>query len=243
MLRQKLCSTFKFIPVFSTLAITASIMLGSCGYDKTYESREESLYFSQEALAGGVPLTDYQMAVALRVCYAFRSKRSKFTAEMLGQSFNFNYLARDCSSNETTQTFSATLSQQDSSSPLKYSSTFTGNYFRDVQTDTSGYLADLCSDILAGETPLNASEVENELFEYGFRSSVTNGDEVTIQIGSVQSSGATTPRVTQKLVFQVLTNATSSGNYQGMITDAKRYLSCGTDNTNVKLYQQTFTAP
>lgn len=221
----------------------ANFFFASCGYDKTYEAREESLHFSNDALSGGVPLDDTEMAVALRICYAFRTKRSKFSVEMLDQSFNYNYVSRDCQSTESSESFSATLTQTNSTEPLRFESDFKGSYIREVQTDIHGYLSDICSDVLAGETPLNISEINNELYEYTFRSYVGEGDQVEIQIGAINNPNSTVPEVNQKLIFKILTNATSAGHYQGMVIQSKRYLPCEDNDQNVKLYQQDFVAP
>ena len=234
---------FKILPIFGMLLLVFIGALSSCGYDKSYEDTEESLYFSQDAINGGVPLTDSQMAVALRVCYAFRTKRSKFSLEMMGLGFVFNYTTRDCSSNETTTTIDSVLVQDNSNEPLRYDSSFTGSYVDEVQTDINGYLSDICADVLAGETPLNTLETNNELHEYSFNSSISDGDQVVIQIGNAKTPDSEVPSVTQKVILDILTNATSAGNYQGMVIEAKRYLPCSNDSTEVKLFKQVFQAP
>ena len=234
---------FKILPIFGMLLLLFVGALSSCGYDKSYEGTEESLYFSQDALNGGVPLTDSQMAVALRVCYAFRTKRSKFSLEMMGEGFVFNHTTRDCSSDETTTTINSVLVQDNSNEPLRYDSSFTGSYVDEVQTDIHGYLFEVCADVLAGETPLNTIETNNELFEYSFNSSIAEGDQVVIQIGSARTPDSEVPSVTQKVILDILTNATSSGNYQGMVVEAKRYSPCSIGSTEVKLIKQVFQAP
>lgn len=218
--------------------------LASCGYDKSGTQSSDVLGFSSAALKGGVPLSDGEMAVALRVCFAFRTKRTKFSVEMLGNTFDFNYIAKDCQGKEDHKSFSAQLMQQSSTQPLRYQSSFSGPYISEVQTDINGYLSGLCSSVLAGETPLNTREIDNNLYEYRFQSSVSGGDMVSVTIGSKVNPTDSAPTVMQKVTLDVLTNATSSGNYQGMVTEATRYIPCDTTNSGrSKSYKQVFQAP
>lgn len=240
----KLTLLFKKTSTISTMMLFVALLLSSCGYDKSNGGSEEVLSFSQSALTGGVPLDDAQMAVALRICYAFRTKRSKFLVEMLGESFDFTHIVSTCDAKKTQSSFSARLVQNSSVEPMQYESNFSGSYIKEVQTDLNGYLSDLCGNVLAGETPLNISKVNNELYEYRFQSSATDGDKVSITIGSKQRASTTSPSVTQKVVFRVLTNSTSSANFQGMLLEGTRYLPCESgDAESSKFYKQLFQAP
>ncbi len=226
------------------LMVLVALTFTGCGYDKSNGEREESLSFSKSALSGGAPLEDSEMAVALRVCYGFRTKRSKFLAEMLDESFNFVYEYRNCDSSGGGNSYTAQLTQGTSNDPMTFESSFSGNYIKEVQTDLNGFLSDICADVLAGETPLSIAEIDNELYEYRFSSSTADGDKVSITIGSKKYVNASTPSVSQKLVFNILTNATSSGNYQGMIYEATRYLPCESgDKESSRYYKQVFKAP
>lgn len=244
-LRIKLNSPKVALKVRSAVMLVLIGTLVSCGYDKSSTQGNETLSFSTSALKGGRDLTDGEIAIALRVCYAFRTKRSNFSVEMIGNTFNFNYMTKDCQGKEDQSTFSGQLSQQTSTNSLRYTSSFTGPYISEVQTDLNGYLKNLCSAVLAGETPLNSENVNNELYEYHFQSSVVYaGDTVTITIGSKQSPTDSNPTVSQKVILDVLTNSTSSGSYQGMVTEATRYLPCAaTDSRPSKSYKQIFQAP
>jgi hypothetical protein len=223
--------------------LSACLLFTACGYDKADTIVEESLGFSQQALSGGTPLDDNAMAVALRICYAYRTKRSKFTVEMLKGQFNFSMTTRNCQNQETTESFTSELTQESSGEPLYFESDYSKNYFKEVQTDLHGYLATICGDVLAGETPLNTAEIGNEFYEYTFQSSVSGGDQVAIQIGAQDTPSAANPSVKRKIVFEVLTNATSAGNYQGMVVETRQYSPCGDAANTVRLVKQVFNAP
>ena len=233
-----------FKKVLKVAALSSTLFqFASCGLDQTYVEDDESLIFSSSALSGGTPLDDGELAVALRICYAFRTKRSKFLAEMLGTSFTYSFNTVDCADAEASDSFTATLTQESSDYPIVLESDFTGNYMSEVQTDTTGFLSDLCSDVLAGETPLNISEVDNSLYEYSFSNTVTNGDKATIKIGYESDPNSGSPSVYQKIIFDILTDSTAAGDYQGMVIEAKRYVRCSDDSEDVKLYQQTLQTP
>lgn len=211
-----------------------------CGIDLSQEgtTQQENMSFSKEALSGGKSLEESEVAIALRICYAFRSKRSQFKAEFLGKSFDYSYLYRDCEDKEETDSFSATLSQNSSDGALLFNSSFSGNYRRDVQTDTHGLLKEICTDVLSGETPLNSKEIENELYEYDFRHLESSKDRAILKIGHKESTQSEEPRVFKKVIFDILTGSTMESTVKGMVIKSKVYLRCE-NSSSLKLYQQT----
>jgi hypothetical protein len=227
-------------PMIAIFAITISLLSG-CGIDKTYR-KTASLGFSENLLDGGTPLDDSEMAVALRICYALRSKRTKFLAEMLESSFNFTYQTKNCEDQTSTPlNLNTTLRQLIIDGPMSYEAlgvNFT--YMREVQTDINGELSQLCSQIFKGETPLNFKEINNEYYEYIFTSSIY--DTVEINIGAKPTPSSEFLQVNRMLRFEVLTNQQSSGDYLGLVVKNSRYFPCeGT--SRVRSQEQIFMAP
>lgn len=218
-----------------------ALIISGCGIDKTYDNGEVSLQFSQAVEAGGSPLTDSEMAVALRVCYAFRSKRTKFIAELLETNVNFQFQENNCEGNSTRNTtVSTTLKQLESGGPLSFEATAVGfSYNREVYTDISGVLAQTCTQVLKGETPLNVLEFNNEINEYTFSSGIY--DSVDIKVGSKKAPTDTVPTVSQVIRLEVLTNQQSSGDFLGIVYKHTRYYPCDGDAFKNKV--QTFIAP
>ncbi len=218
------------------------LMASACGIDKDYRDTT-NLYFSESLLSGGRPLNDGEMAVALRICYAFRSKRTKFLAEMLQSEFDFTYQTKDCNNQVSSPVeLKTTLKQLMVDGPMSYEAEGVNfSYMRELQTDINGEMAELCTQIFKGETPLNVVEKDNQFFEYAFLSNVY--DTVEIRVGSQETPQDQAATVMRMNRYEVLTNQQSSGDYLGLVVRGSRYFPCDGDNTKVRSQEQTFIAP
>lgn len=213
----------------------------SCGIDKSMRD-STNLSFSESLSSGGRPLNDGEMAVALRVCYAFRSKRTKFMAEMLESEFKFSFQTKDCEDTVSSPAeLVTTLKQLMVDGPMSYeASGVSSSYLREVQTDVNGDLAELCTQIFKGETPLNVLEKDNQFHEFSFLSNVY--DTVEVRVGALQTPQDTVATVMRMTRLEVLTNQQSSGDYLGLVVRGARYFPCS-DNTKVRSQEQSFIAP
>jgi hypothetical protein len=201
------------------------VILSSCGLERQYGNDTQVFAFGSSALNGGRALRDDEMSVALRICYAFRSKRAKFSAELIGRDFTFNYQTKSCKSSvaEVDTRLDTKLSQLLINGPLSFESIFPGSYLREVQTDLNGFLKGLCSQVLKGETPLNYEENENGFSEYIFTSSVY--DNIEIRTGTqIEVDGPIIVNNVTKL--EVLTNQIVSGELQGIVAKTTRSFPC-----------------
>ncbi len=230
--------------LMSFKALILIFLLSGCGYDQTYTG--ENTNFTSSVTSGGSPLTDQEMAVALRICYAFRTKRTVFLAEKLDVNFNFSYQAKDCDGNLVTDTnLNTTLKQLLPDGPLSYESVSSGQpYMREVQTDTDGYLVSYCGEVLKGDTPLDVKEINNEYLEYEFLNDFY--DTVIIRIGSGARPEDPTPVVKRILRYEILTNQQSSGSYLGLVNKMSQRVACDPGNpadSRFKSFEQTFIAP
>lgn len=219
-------------------------VIASCGYDKTSDGEQTN--FTASVTTGGSPLSDQEMAVALRVCYAFRSKRTLFLAEKLDSNFNFSYISKNCNEEVVTDTnLNTSLKQLLPNGPLSYEVVGTSySYMREVQTDTHGYLEDYCGDVFKGDTPLDVMEKDNEFYEYEFVSDFY--DTVIVKIGSGLNPADDTPVVKRILRYEILTNQQSSGNFLGMVNKMSQRVACDPANPSdnrFKSFTQTFIAP
>ncbi|MEC7277784.1 MAG: hypothetical protein VXV96_15790 [Bdellovibrionota bacterium] len=223
------------------VGLTSILMLVGCGYDQTY--KEGDTNFSSAVTSGGEPLDDTEMAVALRICYAFRSKRTLFLAQKVESNFNFTYRAYDCDGNlSVEQQLLSTLKQLLPGGPLSYESTgFTLPYMREVETDISGHMESFCDEVFKGNTPLDVIEENNEYFEYEFLSGLY--DTFIVRIGSSQNVNDPTPIVTRIHQYEVLTNSQPSGDYTGMVVRTSGRTRCEATDSKFKRYEQSFIAP
>jgi hypothetical protein len=220
-----------------------SVLLSGCGvdFDSGTSSSGQGLVFSETVSEGGRPLTDSELGVALRICYAFRSKRSKFLSQFLDSNFSFNFTKKSCSENVvSTSLVSTSLKQPLPGGPLSYESLSASNHFKLVETDINGDLVDVCSLVFKGETPMNVMTIHNETYEFRFLASTY--DTVEILIGA--NTNPQNPRqfvVNRQKRMEVLTNQSSSGEYLGMVVKASLTTRCSDDVRSTQV--QEFIAP
>lgn len=224
-----------------SLMLASALLALSCGLEREYNG-STNLSFSESLSSGGRPLNDGEMAVALRVCYAFRSKRTKFLAEMLESDFKFSYQTKDCQDNVASPVeLATTLKQLMVDGPMSYEASGVNfSYMREVQTDVNGDLAELCTQIFRGETPLNVQEKSNQFFEYSFFSNVY--DTVEIRVGAQRTPQDTVATVMRMTRLEILTNQQSSGDFLGLVVRGARYFPCD-NSTQVRSQEQNFIAP
>lgn len=92
-----------------------------------------------------------QKAIATRICYAYQSKATAFrTSPFMGKNFKFDIRSTNCS-NEVSEYSLSPVLRYDLSNALEFfNSTNSGNtllFANAVQTDTSGFLSQLCTKI------------------------------------------------------------------------------------------------
>lgn len=223
------------------IALFFILILVGCGLEMPESTNEVNFQFSEAIESGGRPLNDAEMAVALRVCYALRSKRTNYLAELLETTFNFRIQQNDCQQKEITMTvINSTLKQLESNGPMSFETVGINlPYQRQVITDLHGELTAVCSEVLKGETPLNLQNNQNEIYEYSYNSSLY--DVVEIKIGSKLRPTDERASVTRVLKLEILTAQKSSGDYLGMVYKSSLFLPC--ENSMFKSRIQTFIAP
>lgn len=132
------------------------MIISSCGGGNS-ESKKN---FSLDALLSEVrPLNNDERNIATRICYAYKSKSKNFRSSgFIGTSFIFDGKKTDCQNTTTTYQINSTL-KYDDNNELMYAppGNFDPNlrFNKKVQTDTSGYLSQVCFKILSNEAISN----------------------------------------------------------------------------------------
>lgn len=111
------------------------------------------------------PITNDERNIATRICYAYQSKSKNFRSSgYVGSNFRFGGKKTDCQ-NVLTNYEIPTKLQYDDNNNLIYSPTagFDQNlkFNRSVQTDSFGYLAQLCPKVMTNQTISNTFEQQN----------------------------------------------------------------------------------
>lgn len=107
------------------------------------------------ALEGGSTLSGDQYGVALRICYALRSKDTNYQANYLNRIFRFTFISHSCSRGSRNQVLQLPLRYRGANSPMQFDGASTLNIFRDVLTHRVGILASICTSLISGESASN----------------------------------------------------------------------------------------
>lgn len=228
---MKLLRNIKYL-----LILIAVLGLASCGSEREYKKREQALI--QAISAGGTPLTDAEMAVSLRICYAFRSKHTTFKAEQVGKGFRFKVDESFCDNRKEQEFINTVVSDLGLDRPLEYSSSSSRPYFKTIMTNVFGPIKSICDEVLRGNTPSNVITVsQDEVMEVRFINSVY--DEFEVRYGRKVKFTDVNYKPYKVENFKVLTNSLSSGNLLGLVTESSRKALCDdglTERTTLQTY-------
>ena len=140
---------FKFI-------IFTLFFLSSCGKNNGVEGEFSVLGAS---LSESKTISSDELTIALRICYAFRSKRMLYQSEFINQKFDYDLQTADCEGKEENNYLSTYLREEEDRE-LVFESDYSSEFFELMQTDTSGELSSLCAGIMRGENPESTIEVD-----------------------------------------------------------------------------------
>ncbi len=144
----------KNILSFSLLAVT----LVGCGGSKAPASRSPANIQPFEA----GPITPAQRAIATRICYAYQSKASAFrTTPFMGKTFNFNIRQTNCSNEVKEYSLTPVLRYNLDNALEFYIQDNINLLASNVQTDTTGFLSQLCTKIKNNQPISNTFVVNN----------------------------------------------------------------------------------
>ena len=143
----------------SLIILSLTAVLSSCGGGNSIVNKAFS---TNAVLSEEHPLSNLERNIATRICYAYQSKSNNFrSSEFLGKTFLFSAKKTDCK-NKTMNYVINSILKFDSNNFLIYSPVIAIDPALDfngkVQTDTIGYLAQLCPKIIRNEEISNTSD-------------------------------------------------------------------------------------
>jgi hypothetical protein len=167
------------------LSLTA--LLSSCGVS----NKQVSTSFNINAqLAKEQVIDQDERNIATRICYAYQSKSKNFRSlPYLGSQFNFKTTETDCGGTVTSKNLSAVLSYDDSNNLifLLQFGTSEPKFMKKVQTDTSGFLVQICDKIATNQAINNTVTIGDTKVQIAFFREALDG--YFIQYFSKQSNG------------------------------------------------------
>lgn len=195
------------VALLSILIVT----LASCGAGKHKSAAQSQLGSS---LTLGASFNVEEKNVALRICYAFRSKNTDFRASRLGDLFKFDLTETSCTGVSRAESISTNLSAPFVSRAMVFDGISGINYYSEVETDQHGKLAAICYSLSRGSTP------EKSYLEAGLLVEVSFIDNSFI-IRSAKKIGPDYI-VSKEEFFEVATDS----NGGGIVSSIKRSSSC-----------------
>lgn len=217
-MKSALKHIFYFSPILSTLVLSGC---GGAG------SKDASGYSISAQMSVVQNLTVEERAVATRICYAYQSKSSSFRGQNYnGGTFIFNINSRNCVDDKTKYTVNSVLKSSSTSMTLvpDTDKPFVGN----IQTDQSGYLAQLCGKIQNNKPISNTvTEVTTKVQISFFKDTF---DSYTLKYFTPEAS-TNAMKITSMESYKVRTQSVvGSGQIQGMDEEYTLYQTCGTSD-------------
>ncbi|MBP9681792.1 MAG: hypothetical protein KBD76_10340 [Bacteriovorax sp.] len=222
------------------ILLSSSIILSACGGGNSVSK----ISLSTSALMSEVrPLSNEERIIATRICYGYQSKSKNFRgADFLGGKFHFSTKYVDCS-NQTSLNQVTAIMEYSTDSVLVYNPVGAISaslpFFKKVQTDTTGYLSQLCSKIKENELISNTLEQENVRVQISF---IREGlDGLTLQYFIKQIDGSYKIDSVEKFKVRTLIDY-NNGQVLGMdefYSTEKRCDETGSKN-KASLYEQSF---
>ncbi len=151
--------------------ISLTSLLASCGGGN---SKPPTSFSTNAILAEERPLTEDERKIATRICYAYQSKSNNFrSGGYINQNFNFSSVKSDCQNAEIKYNVTAIL-RYDSNNNLVFSppAILDQNlrFYPKIQTDTNGYLSQLCTKIKNNESISNTTAQGSSKVQISFNS-------------------------------------------------------------------------
>lgn len=149
--------------------LSLSLIISSCGGGNS----KPNITFSVDALLSEEhPISADERIIATRICYAYQSKSKNFrSSNLLGTSFIFSAKKTDCQNGVYPYQVNSILKYDETNSlvygPLQnFDSSL--NFNKKVQTDSSGYLAQLCPKIITNESISNTTDLMGTKVQISF---------------------------------------------------------------------------
>lgn len=221
------------------VACLSILLFFSCGRSYEEEADADNVAFNggTQSIEANSKLSNSENTIAQRICYSFKTKRTTFSVEKIGSTFDFRLKNISCSDAESSGIISTTLVKDLSSQELRFSAVTQTSYFSQVQTDITGYLEETCTEVLQGRTGYKNLIKESTGYEFSYLA-LNDSDQVSIKYGSLSESGDS--YTVEGVITLKVATANSYGELQGVVSSATQILPCQTSGSKIQTFEQTF---
>ncbi|MBT5093634.1 MAG: hypothetical protein HOM21_05305, partial [Halobacteriovoraceae bacterium] len=135
---------------FTTILFGLLLTLTSaCGY-KAAKQKKGVVTFGSTLPTVAVDLTEEEMEIALRVCYALKQKRLNFTTSRMGNPFNFHVQVVGCEGNIIANSDAATTLEEANDILVYQQNPAVGADTPGPETDEGNAFSPICGELLSG---------------------------------------------------------------------------------------------
>ncbi len=220
--------------LFAIGTLALALTMSGCG--KVRSSR----LFSANGIFSGIGglseptqrnLNQTELAIANKICAALKTKRTTLEATPSGSvAYRFNLENRDCS-NKVISSQNITTSILNAGTDLEYSTSDVSNYFIDVVTDNSPFIASVCSQVLDTSTTIDKKVISNsivlldKLYTVTFTVDANSYNTIEVTTRMKDSNGAFSPLNSQSI--KVATETSQLGaKFIGVEKERSMFTAC-----------------
>ncbi len=207
-----------------SLLMIISINLVSCKFSHKVESNNETIIIDNMTFSKERPFIKSELTIGRRVCAALKSKREFFqTLYDRQEQFRFFGTVLDCKGvSNLDSLFIASIANNSS---LEYSAIFPrDNYFRDILTDHSGALNDICLNLQSTDNVLNTVKMGSVRYTVSFLIA-DNFDRVDTLKEINNSAGGYAPTGAESVSVITQSNQAAT-KFFGVEKERTRYTNC-----------------
>jgi hypothetical protein len=228
----------KRIPRFDHILLfsIAALALSACG-DGNSGPKKSAI---DALIAEERNLVEEERTIATRICYAYQSKNTSFrTQTYLGRNFEFNITTKSCENAKETYSINAVL-QIEAGLRLAYMPPVTNTraFEKQVQTNSAGYLSQLCSKIQTNQPISNTVDIDGYKVQIQFFKDKLDG----FIFRYFKLTGDAGYKIERAETFKVRTQFNStSAQILGMDESFSRESICLTNVKNYSSFTQNFS--
>ena len=222
-----------------SILVQLLFLLTSCGAGNAKRGPASAAYSTTEALALSRDLTSEERVIATRICYAYQSKNNNFkTAPYLGGAFTFSINSQDCSEKKNSYLMNSSLIVDEEGKILSYKPSNLNQFYNKVQTNSVGYLAQVCTKIQNNQKISNTIEAVDGTIQISFIKNIV--DSFTIKYFALNSIGGYSIKNAEHFKVRTQFNL-GKDQILGMDEGYSNYATCP-DAKKFSVFSQSFSA-
>lgn len=204
----------------------AQLLIFGCGQNNSEGILQAQMATVKPNLNYIRTLNGDEVNIALRVCYALKTKRIKFKADLNGTDFHYQSTEKKCDGASVEKNYQSKL-KVEVDGKMTYETDYQGFYLSEVPTDLNSPMQSICEKLFQGEIPDNTFQTtphQRNQFEFYHKEGI---DVVNIHNGVKDSKDtALDGYLTNFVTIYEFNSFPSNPNMTGVIERYHRITDC-----------------